>query len=145
MATLKFYSYFEVTINGRQMHGGSLSTPASITVGDDYEVLRQEIATTTTWDVWAAGSERLGSFSFAWIVSDRDVYLELTVDKDGDNGVEVLAFTIEAGVPFALANDTGLANYTVDFAALTADVIDQIRIHNPDATNAAKVEVLLFE
>lgn len=144
-ATLRFWRGFHVEVDGVARRGGDIAQPVSITIAgavkDDVKV----IGTTTTWDAWASGAEEpLSDFDFLWIESELDgVQVELTIDKGAEVGREVLTITLKKDVPLVLADDAGFANYTVDFAGGTLDVIDQIRIRNPDGTNTANVRLFM--
>src|SRR5690606_21013607 len=113
MATLRVWKKFEAVIDGVSVEGGSLTEPETLSVTGPYADLRQSIGTETMWDVWAAGAEEpLSSFSYLYVESDKDVYLELTVDKDADIGAEVIAIQVPAGRSFDLFGDDAWANYT---------------------------------
>ena len=66
---------------------------------------------------------------------------ELTIDKGAEVGTVVSTVELKAKKALILNSDGAWANYTVDFAAGTLDVIDQIRIHNP--SGSANVRAVL--
>jgi len=149
MASARLWNAFEIDIAGVLWTSDQKRTDAPLHVALTGPVSdqRRSIAAAATWDAWTSGAEEpMTDFDFLWIISDlAGVQVELTVDKDGDNGLEVLApLTLIANYPLVLADDASLANYTADFGGGTADVIDQIRIHNPTgASAAANVRMLM--
>lgn len=144
MPQVHYYSYFEVTTaQGSHLKGGSLQVPQRITVDGDYLDLRQTLATSTTWDAWATGTEEpVTDFDFLFLESDQDVFLELVVDTAGDVGQEEIAFKVRANVPFVMAYDDAKALYSEDFAAGTDDQIEQLRVRN-ESGSSAKVRLVL--
>lgn len=138
MATLDYYIAFSFPApDGEVISGGSRTAPESITVDGNHKNISRSLANNTTIDVWITGAdESVTDFDFAYFVSDQNVYLELTVDKGNDVGREEIAIELQAGIPFALTSDDAYALYTTDFAAGTADVIDQIRIRNVSGSTA---------
>lgn len=142
-ATLKLRTSFEVEIDGNIFTGGDPNVPQTISLAGAYLDATKVIAVSTTWDVWdAAGEEPIADFDFLYIESELDdVLVELTTDDNNGVGDEHYVIQLKKNIPFILGSDTGQANYTKDFAALTADVIDRIRIRNPDASNTATVRV----
>ena len=137
MATLDLYQFFTVTINGIPYTMGSMAAPDQITLGDETVFWeRRSIAASATWDAWATGTEEpLTDFDFLCCESNgSDVVIELTTDKGAEVGTEVYTYQLTADVPFILTSDDSYANYTVDFAGGTLDVIDQIRIKNLNAS-----------
>lgn len=144
-STVKLYNLFEVNIDGHYIADGGISSPIEITLSNDKMlVYKDEIAISTTVDVWDSSDEKLSSFTFMYLKADNEVYLELTVDRGNDVGTEIVAIQIEPNVPFILGGDTAFANYTADFAGGTADVIDRIRIRNNSSTASDTANVFLF-
>jgi hypothetical protein len=132
VATLYYTQYFEVTIDGVKVSGGSRSLPEEITVDGDVLDTTKSLATATTWDVITfSSSVALSNFDFLYVSSaDQPVYLELTADAGGENGTTVFAIEVQAGQPFTLGSDDCYENYTANFATGTAGVIDRLRIRN---------------
>ena len=146
MATISLYQKFTVTIDGKEICGGSRSAPLSITAATgDYLDITHTIATTEVWDAWTSGAEEMDNFDFLWIKSDTaGVYLEVVVDEGIDVGIEDFAIALAADVPFVLARDDAMALHTLDFLGTeTPDVIDTVRVYNPTAGNAILRVVLI--
>jgi hypothetical protein len=144
--SLKLITRFDLTVNGVDYEGGSVDSAVTISGAGDTLDLRKTIGTTTTWDAWSSGAEEpLTDFDFMWVESELDgVLVEMTTDANAGVGREEFVVELNANIPFILGTDTGQANYTADFAAATADVIDQIRIRNPDGSSTAAVRLFLF-
>ena len=145
MATISLYQYFETTIDGKKILGGSRGAPSSITAATgDYLDLTHTVATATTWDVWTSGAEEMNDFDFLWVKSDiAGTYLELVCDEDATNGTTQFAIALAAGVPVTLARDDAMSNYTINFGGGTADVIDTVRVRNDTGGNAIMRAVLI--
>ena len=149
MANLYLYSYLVGSVNGERYEAGSLTTPVGKTVTLAYEIMKS-VAPTTTVELFDA-SKDLSAFQLLWIASDYDVMLELSTDINATYGerdatVELVGSGTAGtyGTPFILTSDASYANYTVNFAAGTLDVIDRIRARNLSSTNTAKVRILAF-
>ena len=93
------------------------------------------IAQSTTGTLYDATTD-LSTFQFLLVVSDQDVYLELTADQNASYGTELITTKILAGIPFVLGTNAAYANYTVNFGGGTVDVIDRVRVRNLGATTA---------
>jgi len=147
MAVLKIWQRFEIIdLLGVEHKGGSSVTPQTVSVTGTVKDETKAIGTTTTWDFWLTGAEEpLADFELLWIETDLDgVLVELTTDQNAGVGKVVYTIEIYKGFPFKLVGGDGShANYTADFATGTLDVIDQIRIRNPDASNTANVRAVL--
>jgi hypothetical protein len=134
MATLRYWSAFEVDLNGSHYSDGSRSAPVEKTVtqraGGDIS-----LATATSLTLWDS-SQAVTDFDFFWMICDKELKVELTVDRGGEVGLEELAFVHPANTPFVLADDAALANYSSDISLGTADVIDKIRIRNESGDTA---------
>lgn len=149
MANVYLYSYLVGNINGERYEAGSLTIPVGKTVTLAYEIIKS-VAPTTTVELFDA-TEDLSAFQLLWIASDFDLMLELSTDTNATYGerdatVELVGSgtALTYGTPFILAGDASYANYTVNFAAGTVDVIDRIRARNLSSTNTAKVRILAF-
>ena len=143
MPTLHLYQMMDVEIENQRITLGSIAKPERITVNDPHLFATKSVATLTTWDVWASGTEEpITDFDFLWIESDTNVILELTTDKDADVGTVVSTIEISANKPLVMTSDASYALHTADFATGTIDVIDQLRIRNATA-GTAKVRVFL--
>lgn len=142
MATLRVYKAFEVEIDGVPYRGGSRSSPLEISVTEAVQIGPFDLDATTTKTIWTGSSDELADFDYLWIVSDSDIWAELTVDVGGEVGDELWARVIEANRPFDLIGDGGLANYTANFATGTADMLDRLRLRNA-GSEAARVTVFM--
>jgi len=144
MAVLKVWQRFEIIdLLGRKHEGGSSVEPETVIVDGTVKDEVKTIGAAATWDFWVTGAEEpLTDFDLLFIESDLDgVMVELTTDKGAEVGTVVSTVELKAGKPLILNSDGSWANYTVDFAAGTLDVIDQIRIHNP--AGSANVHAVL--
>lgn len=146
-AAVQVFQYVEVTIKGRQIRMGSLQAAQVITLGTDAVLDRtNSLATGNTWDVWDASDtevEPMADFDFLAVESDQDVFVELVADENATFGRVAATHEVSANVPWFLTSDTAKANYTVDFAAGTTDVIDRIRVHN-ESGSTALIRVLML-
>ncbi len=87
----------------------------------------------------------ISDFDFACIETDLDgVLVELTCDKGNENGTMVFVQGIISGLPYFIPSNVSRALYTADFGSGVADVIDRIRIRNPNVSTAANVRLALF-
>ncbi len=144
MATLTYYSGFSFPSGSKTVQGGNRSGGYSITVDGLHERLYKSLATATTWVAWNSDGDNTSvtNFDFLWMISDQNVFLELTCDKGGENGTVVFAHEVQANIPYALASDDAYALYTANFATGTEDVIDRLRVRNVSG-NTALVEIHL--
>jgi hypothetical protein len=115
---------------------GNASTPKVITLGTGLAGSKPySVAQNTTKTLFDATTD-LADFDCMIILSDQDVYLELTADQNATYGTQLFAPKVLAGVPFILGSDDAYANYTVNFGGGTVDVIDRVRVRNLGATTA---------
>ena len=143
-SVIDFFFRWETIIDGERKGAGNIKIPLEVAIDGQFNDLKKKLsAGPDPWDAWVAGADTLADFDFLYIESDDEVYVELVVDKDADVGTEAIAFELDPNRPFFMFTDIGLANYTIDFAAITRDVIDQIRIHNADAATTPTVRVFL--
>lgn len=146
MAVLKVWQRFEIIdVTGAKHVGGSSVTPETKTVDGIVKDETKQIAITSTWDFWKTGAEEpLTDFDLLYIVSDLDgVLVELTTDTGADVGKVVYTIELKKNDPLIINEDGSHANYTADFATGTLDMIDEIRIRNPDGATAANVRAVL--
>lgn len=137
MPYIRVYDYWEGSdINGAVHKAGSRSEPIDIEIAGYLQHNTVSLATATTLILWRS-DEPITNFDFFWLKADQDLYIELTCDYGAEVGTEEFAFTWEANMPFRLIYDDALALYTTNFAALTADVIDRIRVRNVSGTTAS--------
>lgn len=144
MATARVFTCVEVPGHAPF---GSRSAPKEITVSTPGIDVTKLLTASSTWDVWGHTSEdAVSDFDLLVIVSDYGgVIVEFTTDKGGEVGTEVFTVELVANLPLVLGSDGSWANYTVDFAGGTLDVIDRIRVRNPTgASSSANVRVGIF-
>jgi hypothetical protein len=151
MASIYNYSYVLATVNGRKYEFGSLTTPTTIAAaGDDVYELITSVAVSTSIKIFDV-DEDLADFDFLLVAADWDLQLQVVVDDDGDVGEAAFTLPVEGsgttgtwGPPVIFASDDSYANYTVDFAGGTLDVIERLNVKNNSATQAAQVVCLAF-
>jgi hypothetical protein len=98
--------------------------------------------TISIWDIDDA-SETIGDFDRLILSANGDVDVELVIDDDADVGEELNSFRIVKGIPFILGADDAYANHSAgNIYGGTLDVIEQIRIDEPDSS-AKKVTLIL--
>lgn len=136
-------------VDGELIAGGSFESPTSISVTGE---IHQQVFSVEANSTQLLYNNELSGFTFLWIQSDRDIILEFTTDVGNDVGDEVYTLELAGtgtanlyGVPFILGSDDSYANYTVNFAGGTLDVIDRIRCRNLDTSNAAKVKIVVVK
>lgn len=142
MATAYLTVHVELPLTNNTPVVGSITTPVQVTVGGQYHHRNITLATATTATIYDATTDSPSSFDFIVILSDQDVFLETVVDQNGGVGTEQLAYKLRANLPFILPYDDAKANYTINFAAGTNDVIDLIRIRN-ESGSTANIEYLV--
>lgn len=135
MATLRVWDAWELVGGFKPDFGGSLAQPIELTVTGLIEHKVIQLATSTTITLWDS-SESITDFDFLWFKADQDLRVELTIDRGNEVGDELIVLLIEANTPFRLIFDDGLALYTANFAAGTADVVDRVRLRNVSGTIA---------
>lgn len=138
MATLTYYSGFSFPSGSKTIQGGNRSGGYSITVDGLHERLYKSLATATTWEAWEASDENTSvtNFDFLWMISDQNVFIELTCDKGGEVGTVVFACEVQANIPFVLSSDDAYALYTANFATGSEDLIDRLRVRNVSGSTA---------
>lgn len=144
MATVNNYHYWETTIDGTLYHGGSLTTPVSVTAAVEEKHLQtfsvEDAATKKIFDV----ATDIGDFDYMVITSDQAVLLQIVVDDNGTSGEAYMVFTLIANLPFIMPSKVALASDgTVDLFDGTADVIERIDIKNSSGVTA-KISVAAF-
>lgn len=135
MATLRVWKAFELVGGTRPASGGSLSQPTELTVDGlvDDDVI--QLATASQVTLWNSG-EAITNFDYFYIESDKDLKLELTIDRGAEVGSEEVVLLLEADTPFDLIYDDALANYSGTLSGGTADVIDEIVVRNESGSTA---------
>lgn len=110
------------------------SFPFDTIVADDY----------TRLTLWSAGDGGLASFDFCYIISDKDLLLELTEDVSGTPLYSVLP--LRANVGMVLGYDDIANVITVNNSATTMDVVDRIAVQRnaADAVGDARVRGILI-
>jgi hypothetical protein len=146
MGVVQIYQYF--VIDGvMPANGGSLSEPASVTLGDD-EVSDQlfKVAPETAVKVWdKTENSAMGDFDFLWLSSDWDVSVQFTSDAGTSDAYDTkkLKGSGTSGVmgPALVlgSDDTQLLDGSIDTFDGTADTIDEILVYNASSTETAQV------
>lgn len=149
-ATVRLWSRLEVVVNGQVIAAGRRLTDAPHKIS-----LASGIVHEQTVSIAAGSSAKLfdvdddiADFDLLWIESDQTVVLQLVTDDDADVGEELGTVTLTGsgtagtyGPPFFLVGDDSYANFTVDFAGGTLDVIERINAKN-NGSSAAQVHLL---
>lgn len=136
MASVREYLAIEVTdAQGvvRRMGSRSAAVEASVDGLVDHAVL--QLATATSLTLWNS-AESITTFDRFWLIADQDLKIELTVDRGNEVGTEELVFVHPANIPFRLADDTALANYSGTLSGGTSDLIDEIVVRNESGSTA---------
>jgi hypothetical protein len=134
VATLRYYAYWEVDLNGAKLTGGSRAAPVEYTVTQN-DGNTQVLATATSDTLWTSANTPT-DFDFFYIKSTQALKLELTVDRAGDNGSQEIVLLVPANTPFVLPMNDALANYSGTLSGGTADVIDEIVCRNESGSDA---------
>lgn len=132
-----------LTVHGSVTDSEGLTIPVgdddvrlTVTLGTGSTYMKTiEVAQNTTKTLFDATND-LTEFDMAFVLSDQDVYLEITIDANNGVGDEYIAIKIPADRWFILPSNVGYANYTVNFGGGTLDVIDRLRVRNLGATTA---------
>jgi hypothetical protein len=150
MPILSLQYDFSVTVGGRTRRFASPTVPTLLTLDDDPSDFVVELAATeirTVWNPTLADHGGLpASFDFLFALAiGGPAQLELVADADGGATKRVFSVTLAAGVPFVLGSDNTFADFTAsgDSFAGVADVINQLRLRNPSATEAITVRIAL--
>lgn len=145
MSTLQLTTLVKALVDGVPYEGGSLDSPFNITITGDAHFQVVTVATETTADIFNVDTD-IGDFDLLWVQADFDLFVELTVDKGGDVGTVPIPLYIPGsgtansfGRPLIIPSNISKANYTINFAGGTNDVIDRVRVRNESTTQAAKV------
>jgi len=151
MASVQIYQYFVVDTDERTVSGGSLSRARSITLGDD-EVSDQtfKVAAITAVKIWdKTENEALGGFDFLWLETDLDVLVQFTTDAGTTDAYDVKELkgsgtAGQMGPALVMgSNVTALLDGSIDTFDGTADTIDEIWVYNEDATETARVRLVV--
>lgn len=167
MASVNLYQKFDYTDSSGNLYSdGSTSTAKTIPIANDeiYDrTYRIDGGTANVTEILSDST--LTSFSFLWIETDKDGYIQLLCNEGGtidDDNMEVgFVLKLVAGVPFILPNDVSRNAEDVDTAGTDAmlqsawateidtwetrwgdDAIDRIEFyHTNNAGTFAKVRV----
>lgn len=140
MATLNVYLQVKGTFGAKEISLGRSGNPYAVTAGDGvtHEAV-YSLATATNkviLNVGSAATDDIGSFDFVYILSNQDLSLEIMATTQADNG----NVTIEAGVPFILANQSSRAYAAAGVFAGAAQNITKLTVRN-DSGSTATIEV----
>lgn len=142
-------SFGELAAGGKVYRWGVPSQPTSHTVTAD-NVRDAQFLVEGSGEgspvvlLWTALVDLPASFSLLVLESDQEIVVEFVTDDGGEVGEEVYTVTVSPGIPLILGSDQGYADYTVNFADGTLDVIEAIRAKNLGATDA-NVRLLLAD
>ena len=152
MASVQIYQYFVLNLpDGRTIQGGSLSQARGVTIGDGEVIDRSfKISPETAVKIFdAAEDEALGNFDYGWLECDLDVLVQYTADP----GVGDVYFVTELkgsgtagqmGPARILGSDLAhQLDGSVDLFDGTEDTIQEIWAYNEDATDTARVRIVL--
>jgi hypothetical protein len=151
MASVQVFQYFVIDTGVHTVQGGSLSEARSIDLVDA-EVTDQVFkvgpaAGVKIWD--AAENEAMSDFDFLWLESDRDVLIQVTTDAGVTDSYDVKTLkgsgtSGKMGPALVLGSDgTLLGDGTIDTFDGTAGTIDEIWAYNEDATETARVRLVV--
>jgi hypothetical protein len=115
-----------------------------ISTGGEVHETVVNVGTETTTKVFDITTSTLSSFDVLWIESDKDVYVEFVVDDGNNVGEEVWAQKLRAGTAIAMPYDDAKANYTVNFAGGSDDVVETVRVRNESTTDTASVRLIVI-
>lgn len=141
MAEALITSFGELAVGGKVYRWGVPSQPTRHTVTGDnardglFDVKGSGSGSPVVL-LWSAALDLPSSFKLLVLESDQEVVVEFVTDDGNDVGEEVYTVTLSAGIPLILGGDGSYANYTVNFAGGTLDVIEAIRAKNLGATDA---------
>ena len=150
MATINVYQYFAVTIDDREVKGGSLTSAKSVTLDDD-EIYDQtfKVAPTSAMKIWdKTENEAMGNFDFLWLESDLDVLVQFTTDAGTSDAYDVKELKGSGtsgtmGPALVLgSDDTQTLSGSIDTFDGVADTVDEIWVYNAHATNTARVRIV---
>jgi hypothetical protein len=151
VATLYGWAGISCNLGGEQIQAGSLQTAFSATVTECFHRIYSIPNDGVHQDIFIAGVDLLDFqmiwIAYEWVAGAGVGVCDLQIVIDNNNGVgrEEIAIGIEALKPFQLWDNLGYANYTLDFAAATADAIERFSFRNPVAsTKAALVRTIAF-
>ncbi len=151
MASIQLYQYFVLDVDERQIKGGSLSRAKSISIADN-EASDQtfKVAPETAVKIWdKTENDAMGNFDFLWLESDLDVLVQFTTDAGTTDAYNVKELkgsgtAGEMGPALVLgSDDTQLLDGSIDTFDGTADTIDEIWVYNEDATDTARVRLVV--
>lgn len=150
--TIQLTQYLSGLLDSGRVEIGSLSTPADVSLASGLRYDKEfTVGIETTKKLFDASVE-FATFELIAVQCDLDLMLEMVTD-DG-NEVGERAFTIglrgsgvagKFGMLFFLPKQISYANYTVNFAAGTLDLIEVLRVRNLSTTDSAKVRILAFQ
>lgn len=154
MATISLYQFFTVEIDAREVSGGSRTIARKVEITDN-EAADQtfKIAPQTAVKIWdKTENEAMGNFDFLWLESDLDLLVQFTTDAGTSDAYDVkkLKGSGEAGTmgpALVLASDgTQLLDGNIDWNPVgtpSAGTIDEIWVYNEDATDTARLRMVV--
>jgi hypothetical protein len=151
MPILNSYNYISfIDSVGKKHEFGSLNVAKQQTISGFHEDKNFNIGTSATVKVFDIDESPLADFQMLAVEVDYDCMMEIVVDDDANVGE--VASTIGllgsgttgiAGPALVIHRDEAYANYAVNFASGTLDVIETIRIKNLSGSQAVQAHILL--
>lgn len=143
MAHIKVKTDIEIADN----NGVKKIIPLRYSLTTVNEIVHQEIdisadATSIIWDPTNWTGYQMTDFDLIIMFSDKTLDIELTINE-GDSNEELNSFRLVPDIPFILGADDAYYNHSAsDIFAGSLDVIDKIRVDEPNST-AAKLNLIL--
>ena len=136
-------SVLEVQIGGEWVIISNRDEPLQVSVdGDKYDIDTTVAGNYIRQVIWQDGDGGLVDFDILAVESDKDCFLELTIDRAGTPAYAT--FKILADVPQIFTTDDLLVAITVNETQTTPDQIDQIAVQSDEATDDTSIRVLLI-
>ena len=145
MSHIKIVSSIEILDN----NGITCKIPFKYSFTSVNEILRKEVdiaanATVIIYDPVNWTGYDITKFDVFVMYSDKDLDVEMTINE-GDANEELNSFRVVANLPFILGADDAYYNHSAsNIYAGTLDVIDKIRVDEPNGT-AAKLNIIIID
>ena len=141
-ASLKIETTFTLTDPGGKTKTWTIQdTASSLTEPLEMHIPIAADETLIVWDPTVAVTGMPADFDRLVMYSDGILDVELTCNE-GDAQEELSSIRLVANIPFMLGADDSFYTYTTDAFAGTLDVIDKIRVDEPESS--AKNLTLIF-
>lgn len=141
MAQLRYVCRASSYFNGQPHALGDLDTRLVTLSSEIAHEQEFSVANNTTQEIFDVDDD-IGSFEVLMVESTQDVWIQLVIDDDGDNGEKFVVFKLRANFPWAIPMDDAQAgDGTVDSFDGTSDVIERVSVRNVSGSTA-KVQVM---